>query len=246
MPFAIEATRVLAWTACGHNLTTMRLSPRARSWSRAICTHLVLSATVAACAGRSAAPPAGRPLTVADGGASPSDAIEQSLTTTDPGRAQDAAPLLPGDRSAFSAAVEKVMPAAGKFARASGHDGIVAAGDLLENLAAAIETIPGSQHRARDAIAEVRFEAKRLQRSDRLAFGVAKWIKLGLASSLDGLEALVPATQTGRSWIRSARQAQDAIDVGSTSTFQRAVIQDAIRTTVTAFVIAGQGLEVCH
>ena len=155
-------------------------------------------------------------------------------------------PLLPGDGSAFSAAVEKVMPAAGKFARAPGHDGIVAAGDLLEHLADAIETIPDSRRRARDAIAEVRFEAKRLQRSDRLAFGVAKWIKLGLASSLDGIEALVPATQAGRSWIRSAREAQDAIDVTSTSTFQRAVIQDAIRTTVTAFVIAGQGLEVCR
>ena len=244
MPFPTGA-RGLAWIVCGANLTTMLTSPTARSWPRAICAHLTLSVIAAACAGRSAGPPAAPTQAVADGGATPSAAVQHPPITEESSGAQDATRVLPGDRSAFSAAVAKVMPGVGNFARASGHDGIVAAGDLLEKLAAAIETIPDPKLRARDAIAEVRFEAQRLQRSDRLAFGVAKWIKLGLASSLDGLLALVPANDSGRFWIASARQAQDAIDISSTSTFQRAVIQDAIRTTVTAFVIAGQGLEIC-
>jgi hypothetical protein len=153
---------------------------------------------------------------------------------------------LPGDRDAFARAVEESLPAAQRFARASGRDAAVAAGAVLAALGHAIEVLPDPNGSARDEIAEVRFESERLRRSDRMAFSVPKWIKLGLAAALNALEVLTPPGHTKTFWIKVARQTHEAIDVTTPATFQRALLQDALRTTMTAFVIVGQGLEVCQ
>ena len=223
----------------------MALFRRTSRW-RAICTYLALTTSALACAGRRG-PPSGPTVVVpADGGAPALANPDSSSLTAQQQRSPTPEALLPGDRNRFSAAVDKSLPAAQSVARLSGREAAVAAGNLLAALADAVETIPDAKKLAGDHIVEVRFEAKRLQRSDRLAFGVSKWIRLGLASAIDALEAATPVSDTARFWIRLARQTQEAIDVGTTTTFQRAVIQDAIRTTITAFVVVGQGLDVCH
>jgi hypothetical protein len=200
-----------------------------------------------ACAARNSA---SSPLTTAspasDAGPPPSAAEPATAAEVSRPDAKQAPIWLPGERTAFSAAVEKSLPAASKLAHTSGRDAAVAAGHVLDALGDAVESIPDAKRKSREELVELRFEAKRLHRSDRLAFGVPKWIKLGLAAAVDSLEAQAPANETTRFWLATARQAQQRIDAGSSMTFQRAAVQDAVRTTITAFVVVGQGLEVCR
>lgn len=82
-------------------------------------------------------------------------------------------------------------------------------------------------------IAEIRFEAERLERAQASEFGQAGWIRSGLASAVDALSALHAGTSSP--WLRSAQRAVANIDQRSSLSFQRATIQDAFRTTVDAF-----------
>jgi hypothetical protein len=113
--------------------------------------------------------------------------------------------LLPGDRTAFAKAVEKALPATRRFAESSRHEAAVAAGAVIAALGRAIETLPDPNNSARDKIAEVRFEAERLRRSDRLSFSVPKWMTLGLAAALDALDILTPPDDTKSFWISMAQ-----------------------------------------
>jgi hypothetical protein len=99
----------------------------------------------------------------------------------EPGGAGDAqAPGWAADeRNAFSAAVDRALPAVLQFAPATGREAAVAAADVLSALADAMESIPDPKGRVREQLVEVRFEAKRLRRSDRMPFSLPKWIKLG-------------------------------------------------------------------
>jgi hypothetical protein len=150
------------------------------------------------------------------------------------------------ERTAFGAAVEKAVPAVIKFAPASGREAAIAAGDVLTALADAVEALPDPNGRAREHLIEIRFEAKRLRRSDRMAFSLPKWIKLGLVAAIDSLQALAPGSEAARYWFAMARQAQQAVNAGSSMAFQHSALQDAMRTTISAFVVVGQAGAVCH
>jgi hypothetical protein len=82
-------------------------------------------------------------------------------------------------------------------------------------------------------------------RSSPRSFSLPKWIKEGLAAAVDALEAIGAATDSSRFWIDTARRAQDLIETKSSLTFQRAPVQDALRTTIDAFIVVGQGLCPC-
>lgn len=82
-------------------------------------------------------------------------------------------------------------------------------------------------------IAEIRFEAERLERAHASEFGQAGWIRSGLENALDALSVL----HAGKSspWLRIAQRAVASIDQRSWLSLQRAPVQDAFRTTVDAF-----------
>ena len=210
---------------------------------------LLLLAVTSACAA-SAHPASAGP-------ASSPEKPAQAKKAADAGQAADGAvrveqvpsPLgrpLPGQRTAFLAALEKAPSAAQQFARTSGHDAALAAGDVLSALADALDALPDPDRRASKDITEVRFEAKRLRRSDRLSYTLPKWIQEGLVAALDGLEKLTPANDSSRFWIASARESQKSIDTKSSLTFQRAPVQDAVRSTIDSFIVVGQGLCACR
>lgn len=67
-----------------------------------------------------------------------------------------------------------------------------------------------------------------------------------LAAAVDGLETLTPASPTTRYWLAIARQAQHAVDASSSMAFQHGRLQDAMRATISAFMVVGQGLDVCR
>jgi hypothetical protein len=153
-------------------------------------------------------------------------------------------PLLPKAAlevsGAFSQALERAFPAARAFAKASDRAAAEQASIVLYALADALDTIPGASQRAPDQLTEVRFEAKRLHRSDRLSFSLAHWIKEGLTAATRALEALSPKDDASDFWIAQARASTEAIDAKSGLTFQQAVAQDAIRATLDAFAVHRQ------
>jgi len=64
----------------------------------------------------------------------------------------------------------------------------------------------------------------------------------GLTAAIEGLQNIDVASESSRYWIAAAKRAQGLIDVSATLTFQRAPVQEALRTTVDAFIAIGQGL----
>jgi hypothetical protein len=66
-------------------------------------------------------------------------------------------------------------------------------------------------------VAEIRFQAERLSRTDTSSLGEAAWIKKALLAALEGLELLRKGRGPGSSnWSRMARQAVDSIQERST------------------------------
>jgi hypothetical protein len=147
----------------------------------------------------------------------------------------------PETAGAFMDALEKGSSAARKLATVSGHDAAKQASIVMSALAEAIDKIPGASERVADQITELRFEAQRLDRADRMSFSLAHWIQEGLVAALKALEALSPSNEPAAFWIRQARSAARAIDENSGLAFQRAIVQDAIRATLDAFVVLGRG-----
>jgi translation initiation factor 2B subunit (eIF-2B alpha/beta/delta family) len=102
----------------------------------------------------------------------------------------------------------------------------------LANLVAAADT----GNRLDKQVAEIRFEAERLERAEPTEFGQTAWIRRGLESVLDALAALYERAHTHPSpWIRTARKAVASIDEQTSVSFQCAAVQDAFRATVDAF-----------
>jgi hypothetical protein len=113
---------------------------------------------------------------------------------------------------------------------------------VLVNLADVLELRDGI---ADTKVAEVRFQAERLARSDALSFGQTTWIKAGLIAALDALDALEPQ-QREFSGTSAARQAVMSIDARDLLGFQRPEIQDAFRATVDAFGVAAPSITECQ
>lgn len=228
----------------------MRATRRAPNWIRAACLLSWVCAGVSACAGRNHAssPELAQGRAEANADSKARGCVDAGLVQSDAQAAPPAsgATRLPGERSAISGAITRAMAPLLLFARSSGHDAAVAAADVLAALADAIETIPGRDPKVRQDVEEIRFEAKRLRRSDRLSYELPKWIEEGLAAAVDALDRIVPANDVSRFWIGVARQTHEGIDTKSGLPFQRAPVQDALRATTDAFIVVGRGLCACR
>ncbi|HEX2877565.1 MAG TPA: hypothetical protein VHP33_40230 [Polyangiaceae bacterium] len=92
-------------------------------------------------------------------------------------------------------------------------------------------------------IAEIRFEAERLERAHANQFGQSGWIRSGLESAVDALAALHGGNRSSP-WLRIAQRAVANIEQRSWLSFERAQVQDAFRATVDAFAALAQCREV--
>lgn len=103
----------------------------------------------------------------------------------------------------------------------------------------------------RNRISVIRFQAERLRSADSFRFGQAAWVKTGLTTSLDALDAMHADERADEqaivtSWIRAARRAVGSIEERDSLSFQRAAVQDGFRSTVDAFVVASQSGRLCR
>ena len=214
----------------------------------------LLAVLLAACAARTSGGGAQHPQAKTGGdrreGKRSEDAASPTggtLATLDAGPAPPLAPAVASDAAgAFMGALEKASPAGRELAKSSGQDAAEKASIVLYSIADAIESIPGASNRVPAQLTEVRFEAKRLHRSDRLSFSLAHWIKEGLTAALAALESLIRQSDPSAFWIAQARSSITAIDAKSGLTFQRAVVQDAVRATLDAFIAVGQRMSDSH
>jgi len=95
-------------------------------------------------------------------------------------------------------------------------------------------------------VQEIRFQAKRLERQD-VAFAQSIWVEKALLAALAVLDGSGVASRTAElgNWIRAARDAAHAIPDQTSLVFEQATIQDALRTTVSAFTLARRGYGAC-
>jgi hypothetical protein len=134
---------------------------------------------------------------------------------------------------------------AGALAAASAHaralaaagwsDAPVEAGNVIAELANVVAAYDGASR----AHAELVFQSRRLSRPARGVFDEVRWIESALSTALAALEARSGETAA----TRDARQAIDSIDPRRSIAFQRAPIQDAVRATLVAYVLAHQRCE---
>jgi hypothetical protein len=111
--------------------------------------------------------------------------------------------------------------------------------EFLERLALALERAAPRSAEHDKQLGEIRFQAKRLRRSDPLAFDKAGWIKQGLLAAIQQLEAFAscPALAT---WMTTARVATEALDERGALGFQRAALQNALVTITDVMAIRTQ------
>jgi len=223
------------------------MSGHLRVLLRVVYSFVVLGVFMA-CAGRNRAAPPQLGAPAVDAG------IDGVVSTNADARGPDGPSHLEGKMisplpcgtTAFSTAVQRAMPPLRSFPKASPDDAAEAAAQLLVALADAIDSLPGSgAAEVRKDVEEIRFEAKRLQRSNRFSFVVPRWIKLGVAAAADALDRLTSAHHASRYWVEAAKQAGDAIDPNQSLVFQRAVLQDSMRVLVDGFIVVGQCSSIC-
>jgi hypothetical protein len=163
--------------------------------------------------------------------------------------AADAVSLARGSKAPYGEAARAEQPPAplGSFEteleRARDQVSTLAQADLAQSrtaaaaaLAALGDVVAAADDRKQLAkqLAEIRFEAERLERAQGSELGQAGWIRSGLESTLSALAALHVANPSWP-WLRIAQKAVAGIDERSSLSFQRATVQDAFRATVDAF-----------
>jgi hypothetical protein len=111
------------------------------------------------------------------------------------------------------------------------------AGGVLLSWANALEA-GGRDTGFEDQVREVRFQGERLGRLDGLPFARGSWIAAAVESALDALELLVAPERREvlTPWIERARTSARAVDPRGSLGFQRAAVQDALRSTTDAFL----------
>jgi hypothetical protein len=108
----------------------------------------------------------------------------------------------------------------------------------MYSMAELLEAIAG-RGQAPSAVAEIRAEARRLQRDSSGPFARAGWVERGLETALGALDGLeVCSTSLIEDWTQAARQAAGALPERGALPFQHAAIQDAFRATLDAFGVA--------
>jgi hypothetical protein len=142
--------------------------------------------------------------------------------------------------------LEQAREEISKLARAPGLGSAAATGRALSSLADVLAAAD-TGNTLEDLVANARFQAKRLgSRESIVRFGQGGWVRAGLVSLLDGLDALRHGAANQPSpWSLTARGAVLAIDEHSSLAFQRPAIQDALRATVDAFARVSEQAVVC-
>ncbi len=116
--------------------------------------------------------------------------------------------------------------------------------DFFERMAAALRA-EDVRAPAVTEVAELLFQAERLDRMEQHGFVSAEWIARALLAGLAVLETLLPDEQgeAARVWLTRARAAVDRLDRGQMLSFQRAVLQDSLRAAVDAFFAVAQARD---
>jgi hypothetical protein len=146
----------------------------------------------------------------------------------------------PADEQAATAALARARQALAVLRMTRSMEARLAAAAILRALADGLEATAAPSKSRRRTLAEIRFQADRLQKGDSVALDESAWVKAGLAALLGGL---APATTTSgpslaSTWLVEAHHAVESVEDETRFTFQRARIQDAFRTSVDAFAIA--------
>lgn len=136
--------------------------------------------------------------------------------------------------------LEQALASVSELAGADWMGSRRAASRALASLADVVEAADGGK-RFGAQVHDARFQAERLSLSETRNFSQSKWLKVGLMRVLDAWDGLNwSQTNPAPVWGRSARAAVEAIDERSAPSFQRGAIQDAFRTTLTAFIAAAE------
>jgi hypothetical protein len=168
-------------------------------------------------------------------GADPAFLIgDPTVEVTEGGTATDGAPT-------FTGHVERAHESLMQLSRSRWPATRQLAGRVLTEFADALAV--GSEDEIRSQIDEVRFQAALLQRTSAVTFARGAWVKKAATSALSALELVLAdgeRSSTAAPWIARARATAQSIDDRGTLTFQRAVVQDALRSLADAFFAASQ------
>jgi hypothetical protein len=153
------------------------------------------------------------------------------------------------ESATVAVSMQGAREAVGDLRTPDGSKAMKAATEALQSLADLLTALAGpAAEGPPPSVAQVRLQAMRLHRRDPLSLDESAWVKAGLDSALTGLEQLMHARAAEPGvrlpltpWIEEARRAVESIDGRTMFTFQRAAIQDAFRTVVTAFAAALSG-----
>jgi hypothetical protein len=126
-----------------------------------------------------------------------------------------------------------------QMTRAGWSESATLAGETLEALAGALETLETAAQ-IRTHVRELRFQSARLLRSGELEFTRGQWAKRALFAAVFALERSFRPEQRAAlaPWIENARESIQQLDERRELGFQSAAAQDAFRTVVDAFTAA--------
>jgi hypothetical protein len=111
--------------------------------------------------------------------------------------------------------------------RARGAEARARIADALEALGRAVEAVGGAASRSR-AGSTLAFELRRLRSGDAIALQAAAWVRSALLALCEMFPE--PGGSEGAAWVGRARVAASAIDPDAGLVFQRARIQEALRS----------------
>ncbi len=194
-------------------------------------------------------------------------ATRRSLgATAEPSEAEDPGGVAHRARSADCRAGVRVAPAASSACRRDvlraarrasstvlaltreNTPAIPGAAHALDALAEAVRALGGDDPVLHAALARVDRDVVLLENCDDLDPGAAEWVRDGVLASLDaiGRVASYVRPESVDPWTDDARAAALAIDKGWELAFQRAVVQEAFRTTADALRVVSRAASHCE
>ena len=154
----------------------------------------------------------------------------------------DAGTRAPKSTSEALATARNAVLELGRSRWSSANELTAASLDSFADVVAAMDCTRRFEHE----LSSTRFEAERLRRGKSSPFSTASWLKAGLTAILDTAAALSSsAGDAAVPWDRTARSALDGIELHTGLVFQRAAVQDAIRTTLDLLVVIANARPPC-
>lgn len=117
----------------------------------------------------------------------------------------------------------------------------------LERIAAAVRTARVRDPAVDAALSRVERDAALLRRADAIDSGAPGWARDGILAAAEAIRALAAATRSTSvaAWTDEASAAALEIDQTSLLTFQRAILQDALRSTADALLVVVRSASPC-